>query len=70
MLREEIALLQEMGSHIGEVVKQMGKDKVLVKVSSTRRVADSFFFLGCLPSLFLLICGAPMSPFPSMVCVC
>ena len=30
-LREELQLLQEPGSHIGEVVKVMGKDKVLVK---------------------------------------
>lgn len=33
MLREEIALLQEPSSHIGEVVKPMGKKKVLVKVN-------------------------------------
>ena len=32
-LKEEIIALQESGSHVGEVVKQMGKDKVLVKVS-------------------------------------
>ena len=30
-LREELHMLQEPGSHIGEVVKVMGKDKVLVK---------------------------------------
>jgi len=33
-LREEIQKLQESGSYIGEVVKVMGKTKVLVKVSS------------------------------------
>lgn len=27
-LREELVLLHEPGSHVGEVVKQMGKDKV------------------------------------------
>ena len=38
MLREEIQLLQEPGSYVGEVVKVMGKTKVLVKVRrSTRR---------------------------------
>lgn len=34
MLREELQLLQEPGSYVGEVVKVMGKNKVLVKVSS------------------------------------
>lgn len=33
MLREEIQLLQEPGSHVGEVVKLMGKNKLLVKVN-------------------------------------
>ncbi|RWR73263.1 26S protease regulatory subunit 8 A-like protein [Cinnamomum micranthum f. kanehirae] len=32
MLREELQLLQEPGSYLGEVVKVMGKSKVLVKV--------------------------------------
>lgn len=32
MLREELQLLQEPGSYVGEVVKVMGKTKVLVKV--------------------------------------
>ncbi len=31
-LREELQLLQEQGSHVGEVVKAMDKKKVLVKV--------------------------------------
>lgn len=31
-LREELQLLQEPGSHVGEIIKQMGKKKVLVKV--------------------------------------
>ena len=30
-LREELQLLQEPGSYVGEVVKAMGKTKVLVK---------------------------------------
>ena len=32
LLREELQLLQEPGSYIGEVVKVMSKSKVLVKV--------------------------------------
>jgi 26S proteasome regulatory subunit T6 len=32
-LKDEISALQESGSYVGEVVKQMGKDKVLVKVN-------------------------------------
>ncbi|KAL5699401.1 26S proteasome regulatory subunit 8 A [Ranunculus cassubicifolius] len=34
MLREELQLLQEPGSYVGEVVKVMGKSKVLVKIHS------------------------------------
>lgn len=33
MLKEELQLLQEPGSYVAEVVKVMGKSKVLVKVS-------------------------------------
>ncbi|XP_042387471.1 uncharacterized protein LOC121979546 isoform X4 [Zingiber officinale] len=33
MLREELQLLQKPGSYVGEVVKVMGKSKVLVKAS-------------------------------------
>lgn len=33
LLREELGLLQEPGSYVGEVVKVMGKKKVLVKVN-------------------------------------
>ncbi len=33
MLREELQLLQEQGSLVGEVVKAMDKKKVLVKVN-------------------------------------
>ncbi|KAL3913256.1 MAG: hypothetical protein SGPRY_008046, partial [Prymnesium sp.] len=32
LLREELSLLQEPGSYVGEVVKIMGRKKVLVKV--------------------------------------
>lgn len=33
MLKEELSLLQEPGSYVAEVVKVMGKSKVLVKVN-------------------------------------
>jgi hypothetical protein len=39
MLREELQLLQEPGSYVGEVVKVMSKTKVLVKARSRLRVA-------------------------------
>lgn len=32
-MRDELTLLQEPGSYVGEVVKVMGKDKILVKVN-------------------------------------
>merc|ERR1719284_1921234 len=32
MLREELQLLQEQGSYVGEVIKAMDKKKVLVKI--------------------------------------
>lgn len=35
-LRDELQYLLEPASHIGEVVKPMGRDKVLVKVSSSK----------------------------------
>ena len=35
-LREELQLLQEPGSYVGEVIKVMGKNKVLVKVQTSR----------------------------------
>jgi 26S proteasome regulatory subunit T6 len=34
-LREELVLLQEPASYVGEVAKVMGKKKVLVKVRAT-----------------------------------
>ena len=41
MLREELQLLQEPGSYVGEVVKVMGKDKVLVKVQPEGKYGQS-----------------------------
>jgi ATP-dependent 26S proteasome regulatory subunit len=39
LLREELHHLQESGSYVGEVVKPMGKNKILVKVSKATSVA-------------------------------
>ena len=62
-LKEELQLLQESGSSIGEVVKQMGKKKVLVKVRVRRRfrvVSASFpqifFFIDFFPHFLLCLC--------------
>ena len=38
LLREELSLLSEPGSHVGEIAKLMGKSKALVKVSTYLRV--------------------------------
>lgn len=53
LLREELQLLHEPGSYVGEVVKIMGKNKVLVKVqpegkySAFRSYHFFFFCRGC-----------------------
>jgi ATP-dependent 26S proteasome regulatory subunit len=44
LLREELQLLQEPGSYIGEVVKVMGKKKVLVKVQPEGKYGWSLHF--------------------------
>lgn len=41
LLREELQLLQEPGSYVGEVVKVMGKKKVLVKVQPEGKYGQS-----------------------------
>lgn len=45
MLREELQLLLEQGSYVGEVVKPMDKKKVLVKVK-TKTVSYKFWYFG------------------------
>jgi ATP-dependent 26S proteasome regulatory subunit len=45
LLREELQLLQEPGSYVGEVVKVMGKDKVLVKVQPEGKYGQLAFLL-------------------------
>ena len=42
LLREELQLLQEPGSYVGEVIKLMGKQKVLVKVQPEGRYVVDF----------------------------
>ena len=45
MLREELQLLQEQGSYVGEVVKAMDKKKILVKVKSFTKLNIHYFCL-------------------------
>src|SRR6267154_398838 len=47
LLREELQLLHEPGSYVGEVVKIMGKNKVLVKVQPEGKYSAfrSYYFL-------------------------
>lgn len=42
LLREELQLLHEPGSYVGEVVKVMGKNKVLVKVQPEGKYSKSY----------------------------
>ncbi|KAH8922720.1 hypothetical protein BT69DRAFT_1297705 [Atractiella rhizophila] len=56
LLREELQLLQEPGSYVGEVVKLMGKKKVLVKIQPEGKYAHrlnelDFLRLSLLPLL-------------------
>jgi 26S proteasome regulatory subunit T6 len=41
MLREELQVLQEPGSYVGEIVQLMGKKKVLVKVQPEGKYGES-----------------------------
>ena len=45
MLREELQLLQEQGSYVGEVVKPMDKKKVLVKVNKEPQTGNDIWCL-------------------------
>ena len=40
LLREELQLLHEPGSYVGEIVKVMGKTKVLVKVQPEGKYSE------------------------------
>lgn len=62
LLREELQLLQEPGSYVGEVVKVMGKNKVLVKVSDCVKVIYAFpedVTIVYLTSIFRCILSVP-----------
>lgn len=60
LLREELGLLQQPGSYVGEVVKVMGTKKVLVKVHPEGKYGTPFlsFQFPCHASVpsFLLGC--------------
>lgn len=45
LLREELQLLHEPGSYVGEVVKPMGKNKVLVKVQPEGKYSKCSFVI-------------------------
>ena len=45
LLREELQLLHDPGSYVGEVVKVMGKSKVLVKVQPEGKYSSYFSYL-------------------------
>ena len=54
MLREELQLLQEPGSYVGEVVKVMSKTKVLVKARRPCAAAarsEARIWRACAPAL-------------------
>lgn len=54
LLREELQLLQEQGSYVGEVVRAMDKKKVLVKVWWP--LFPSYLMSGSIVRCFLYIC--------------
>lgn len=58
LLREELQLLHEPGSYVGEVVKVMGKNKVLVKVQPEGKYST---WLRQSPLMKLLTLGAQLS---------
>ncbi|KAM3078150.1 26S protease regulatory subunit 8 [Clarireedia jacksonii] len=55
LLREELGLLQQPGSYVGEVVKVMGTKKVLVKVHPEGKYGTEF--IGGWSGVSLLTCG-------------
>lgn len=52
LLREELQLLMEPGSYVGEVVKAMGKTKVLVKVQPEGKYSELYLFDTALGSCY------------------
>jgi hypothetical protein len=61
LLREELGLLQQPGSYVGEVVKVMGTKKVLVKVHPEGKYG-AFPFSTLLPLLLTVLPQSLISP--------
>lgn len=55
LLREELQLLQEQGSYVGEVVRVMDKKKVLVKVCCVHSPCSILLFESVVDSLNLCL---------------
>ena len=59
LLKEELQLLHEPGSYVGEVVRIMGKNKVLVKVQPEGKYSAfrSYRFVRMMPTTDGQSCG-------------
>ena len=64
LLREELGLLQQPGSYVGEVVKVMGTKKVLVKVHPEGKYGEMQSYVLPLSNIIKLT-----YPFPSRRCL-
>ena len=77
LLREELQLLQEPGSYVGEVSKLMGKNKVLVKVHAEGKyvvdIGKDIDISLCTPTTRVALKGDSYQLhkiLPSKVCAC
>lgn len=73
LLREELGLLQQPGSYVGEVVKVMSTKKILVKVHPEGKYGSPTFFIPPIArfdafSLRAPIFRRPAGPLPSAAC--
>jgi hypothetical protein len=64
LLREELGLLQQPGSYVGEVVKVMGTKKVLVKVHPEGKYGMDD---GRIEAMIILLTTMQLSIFPIML---
>lgn len=55
VLRDELTALYESGSYVGEVVKQMGKNKVLVKVINQKYFLNYPLLADTFPPILALL---------------
>lgn len=62
LLREELGLLQQPGSYVGEVVKVMGTKKVLVKVHPEGKYGQ-YLMPFYSPTTAIACSLSPLSPF-------